>query len=132
MFKLTETFLLPETDEEFSYIELTGGIGELLETFSESIDDAEDSVRKDHAKRFAQWLVENSQSMRRLGIMKVIRKPIRVNEGKPPREKYQITFGDSVETTLEVTAPVEDNPGDLQPLVRALLAVIIQCEHEDV
>lgn len=128
MFKLTETFLLPETDEEFTYLELAGGIGELLETFVESIADVENHVRKYHAKHFAQWLVDNSQNMHRLGIMKVIRKPMRVTAGEPPGEKYHITFGEGVTTTLEITLPIEDNPADIQPLIRALLEVISHCE----
>jgi hypothetical protein len=127
MYRLKEGFFLPETEVEFSYLELEGGIGDFLERFCKSIETEPDEIRKHYAERFCKWLVKHSEVMHRIGLMKVVYE-VELDQTK----KFNIVFGDNITATIEIKLPVEGNPVRLQPLILELMNLVSNCEIEEI
>lgn len=110
MIYLTEEFALPETDEEFSIVELEVGIHKRIDSltmYGQSLDklggDANITARKALVRTFAEWFVKHWRTVHRIS-------KIRVEEEKyRDGTKYRIYFTDESQYSLEIMLPEISN-----------------------
>jgi len=119
---------LPETEEEISYVEVSGGLDGLVNEFIHVAMELNEDDRKPLALRFAAWVSQHWQLLHSLNLMKIIK----CNDTELPNERFRFLFGENANATLEINFPT---PTDADKFTRtlsdALASIIEQCGYQD-
>lgn len=127
MYKLVTGFELPETDEEFSYIEVGGGIDELVDNFiSESLT-KDKNLRKILAIDFSRWFILHWKTLHRMKMIKVYKD----KEESFPQRRYRIALGTTSKSALEVLLPCVQDDVEVQVLAAQLEYIIKFCGYKE-
>lgn len=119
---------LPENEEEISYVEVSGGLDELVNEFIRAAMELNEDDRKPLALKFAVWVAEHWQLLHSMNLMKIIK----CNATELPNERFRFLFGENANATLEINFPT---PPDADKFTRALsdalASIIEQCGYQD-
>lgn len=119
---------LPENEEEISYVEVSGGLDELVNEFIRAAMELNEDDRKPLALKFAVWVAEHWQLLHSMNLMKIIKS----DELESPHERFRFVFGENANATLEINFPTPPDADQFTQVLSASLAsVIAQCGYQD-
>jgi hypothetical protein len=114
---------LPETKEEFAFVELSEGLGDRLSSLFDLSLGLTGEARLDTALEFADWFVMHWRTVQKIT-------PIYVNkhEFKKNRDRYQIYFNNGP-ATIEIMVPELSRDQRHIDLTYKLLRIIKHCGY---